>query len=94
VDVGEDVFSGRAYDRRWDMSQTGKDMSETACVASVKRRVRAVSLKREVAAENVSREGRNRLEQGAEMTPKHQEIIDTALQAIQARERQYHRVSP
>ncbi|EFH79722.1 hypothetical protein [Ktedonobacter racemifer] len=25
------------------------------------------------------------------MTPKHQEIIDTTLQAIQARERQYHR---
>src|SRR5437879_4608504 len=25
-----------------------------------------------------------------EMTPKHQEIIDTTLQAIQARERQYH----
>ncbi|GHO60703.1 hypothetical protein [Ktedonobacter robiniae] len=55
-----------------------------------------IPLKREVAAENVPREARNRLElvtkQGAEMTPKHQEIIDATLQAIQARERQYYRV--
>ncbi|EFH82931.1 hypothetical protein Krac_3826 [Ktedonobacter racemifer DSM 44963] len=69
-------------------------MSETACGASVKRRGVCVSRKREVAAENVPKEARNRLEQvtaqGAEMTPKHQEIIYTILQAIQARARLYH----
>ncbi|WP_157507314.1 hypothetical protein [Ktedonobacter racemifer] len=55
-----------------------------------------MSPKCEGAGKNVPREARNRLElvtaRGAEMTPKHQEIIDATLQAMYARERQCHRV--